>query len=91
MASKHKMPRTPSQFLALSLFGCLLLGGVSLWNYVRHDMTPLETLSFEPVPDKPLLNKANKHLIYVPFLSFIIVGGVVGAGVVFIRRQRRTK
>ena len=91
MAREHKMPRTPLQFLAMSAFGVFLLLSICTWNFVRHDMPFTQTLSFQPAPDKPLINKANRHLIYLPFLTFIVVGGIAGAGIVSVKRYKKRR
>ena len=39
-------------------------------------MPPRETLCFQPVDDKPLFSKANRHLLDLPLLSFVAIGGI---------------
>ena len=90
MARKHKeMPKTPRQFDALSLFSCVLLALICGQNILRYNMLPRETLGFQPVDDKPLFSKANRHLLDLPLLSFVAIGGIAGAIVVYVKRPKR--
>jgi hypothetical protein len=50
-------------------------------------MPPRETLGFQPVDDKPLFSKANRHLLDLPLPSFVAIGGIAGAVVVNVKRQ----
>ena len=88
---KRRLPKTPGQFLALSVFACGLLLLVCLWNYFRYDMPLPDTLMLKPVPDKGLVSKANKHFVYVPLAGLVAFGGVFGACVTYWNRQKKRR
>ncbi len=88
MPRKHRMPRTPKQFLALSFFACCLIALMCLWNSVRYDMPVFDTIRLEPIPDMNLVSKSNRHIIIVPFALFVAAGGIFGAGVSSYRRRK---
>ena len=88
---RHRMPRTPGQFLALSGLGLLLLAALCGWNWLRYDIAPRDTLLLTPAPDRLLVSRANRHLVFVPFAAFIVIGGVVGAVVSANKRSQRRR
>ena len=88
---RHRMPRTPGQFLALSGLGLVLLAGLCGWNWLRYDITPRDTLLLKPAPERLLVSRANRHLVFMPFAAFIVVGGGVGAVVSAHRRSQRRR
>jgi len=71
------LPKTPVQALALSAFASVLLVALCTWNAVRYDMAPIDTLTLRTNDEHGFSIRAHRHLVMVPFLGFVALGGLV--------------